>query len=944
MNTNNDLINSLTTSYLDKNNISAEGYHTKLLVNDHSRGVKVLRTIQHELDNCEEFLFSVAFITEGGLTVLANQLKEASDRGVKGKILTSSYLLFNSPKMFRKLLRYPNLEVKIYEEQPLHAKGYIFRNSKETTFIVGSSNLTTSALCTNKEWNLKLTSLNQGKIIDQSVGEFNYYWDIAQDLTEEWIQNYESKYIEIERIKQSSTINKVEKHIIPNTMQTNALKNLERLRSEGNNKALLISSTGTGKTYLSAFDVKNVKPRRMLFVIHREQIAKDALESFKRIMPDVSMGIYSGNVQELQADYIFTTVQTMSKKANLEKFDKSHFDYMIIDEAHRTSANTYQNILDYFTPDFLLGMTATPERTDGNNIFEHFDYNIAYEIRLQTAMEEEMLCPFHYFGVKDFTVDGKIIDDTTSFNNLIIEDRIDHIIDNINYYGYSGDRVKGLIFCSRNEEALAISNLMNEKGFKTVALSGKDSQEDREKYITLLTGSERALDYIITVDIFNEGIDIPELNQIVMLRPTQSSIIFVQQMGRGLRKNKDKSYVNIIDFIGNYKNNFLIPIALSGDTSFDKDKVKQFMIEGNSTLPGTSTINFDKVSREKIFEAINTTNFSTFANVKIQYFNLKYRLGRIPNLLDFMTNASIDPELIFNLNARSTYHEFLKKVDSDYTENLEEWEEHLLLLVSKEMCSGKRDTELLVLKELLDHGYCDKSSLHGKILIDGDFESAIRMLDLSFFTLVSRSKYGNEPFIRVDQDVVYLKENRIPSDTLRFMLYDLIEMGLFKFETSYKNRDEVTGLVLNERYSRQDMCKYFNWDSDNSSTVYGYLVKHNTFPIFVTYHKQESISDTTNYKDQFINNSIFSWDSKNRRTLESKEIKSLQEFKENNLPITLFVKREDAENKGFFYLGKLEPIDFSQGTIGESKQSVVHVTFKLKDPVREDIYHFLTES
>lgn len=942
---NSELVNSLRTSFLDKENISTESYHTKLLFNDYNRGVKVLRTIQHELDKCTEFLFSVAFITESGLNVLANQLRETNERGVKGKILTSSYLLFNQPKMFRKLMKYPNIEVKIYEKQPLHAKGYIFRKENETTFVVGSSNLTDSALCTNKEWNLKLTSLNEGQIIEQSMAEFNYIWNQAIPLTEEWVQNYEISYLDYERIKESRTAKEISRDIIPNTMQVEALKNLEALREAGESKALLISSTGTGKTYLSAFDVKNFKAKKMLFVIHREQIARDALNTFRNVIKDRTFGMYSGNSYELEADYIFTTVQTMSKQNNLNKFKKDHFDYIVIDEAHRSAAGTYQTIINHFEPKFLLGMTATPERSDDNNIYENFDYNIAYEIRLKQAMEENMLCPFHYFGVSELLVNDELINDSTRFNDLVSEARVDHILEQVSYYGYSGERVKGLIFCSRNDEAEELSKLLNQRGYLTRSLSGSNTQDEREEAINALVGQERELDYIITVDIFNEGIDIPEINQIVMLRPTQSSIIFVQQLGRGLRRNKNKEYVNIIDFIGNYKNNFLIPIALSGDKSFDKDSIKEFMIEGNSTLPGTSTINFDKITRDNIYESINTTKFSSMKNLRIQYQNLKFRLGRIPNLIDFMINDSVDPKLIFDLNGMSNYYNFLKKADKDYVGKLTEDEDIFLSLVSQEMVSGKRDTELIVLRQLLECNETSFDSVSDYLIKEGDFDQVIRLLDLSFFTSTTRNKFKNKKFVTNIDGVVSFSNDFIRSEEFNDQLHQLIELGLFKYEHRYKNRSKISGMLINERYGRKDMCKYFNWHSDMTSTVYGYLSKFNTFPIFVTYHKSNEISESTNYNDQFINNASFSWMTKSRRTLNSKEVKLLQEHKKNDLQISLFIKREDAENDGFYYLGEMEPLSFDQTTIGiETPQDIVNVTFKLKNPVREDIYHFLTES
>ena len=357
-------------------------------------------------------------------------------------------------------------------------------------------------------------------------------------------------------------------------MQEEALASLQQLRLNGEDKALVISATGTGKTYLSAFDVRNYQPKKLLFIVHRENIARAAMRSFKNVLGNISCGLFTGNAHEKDADYIFSTIQTIHKKEYRELFAPDAFNYIIIDEVHRAGANTYQELVQYFKPKFLLGMSATPERIDGFDIFKMFDYNIAYEIRLQQAMEYNLLCPFHYYGISDLSVEGIEIDEKTDFNLLVSEQRLKHILESIDRYGYSGDKVHGLIFCSRKEEARELSRLFNQKGFKTTALLGDDPESVRQKAIQQLEEEDKSkdyLDYIFTVDIFNEGVDIPKINQVVMLRPTESHIIFIQQLGRGLRKHQIKDYVVVIDFIGNYEKNFQIPIALSGHLSYNKD-------------------------------------------------------------------------------------------------------------------------------------------------------------------------------------------------------------------------------------------------------------------------------------------------------------------------------------------------------------------------------------
>ncbi|MCX0352785.1 DEAD/DEAH box helicase family protein, partial [Clostridium perfringens] len=602
------------TGLIDKHLNSNLALSPKLIINDYSKGSKVLNELIVELNKCDEFFMSVAFITSSGITPLLETFKLLNKKGIPGRILTTNYLNFSEPNALKKLLQFDNITLKMYTKENFHTKGYMFKHKDHYKLIVGSSNLTQTALTKNKEWNIQISSLENGALTKNVIDEFNNLWTQSEELNLNLINTYEDIYKKQRQVTKKTKAPTLEQYkLTPNKMQTAAIDNLNKLRKSGATKALLISSTGTGKTYLSAFELRNFNPKKALFVVHREQLAKQALNSFKNVFGDTkTMGILSGNIKEFDKDILFSTVQTLSKDDTLSSFKKDDFDYIIIDEVHRAGAASYQKFIDYFTPKFLFGMTATPERNDDFDIFKAFDHNIAYEIRLQQALEEDLLCPFHYFGISDIIVDGKELNDKTDFNLLTSEDRVKHIIEKINFYGYSGNRVKGLIFCSNQKEAFKLSELFNIHGFNTVALTGDNSQNEREDAINRLEQDEKenSLDYIFTVDIFNEGVDIPSVNQVIMLRPTKSSIVFIQQLGRGLRKCDSKEYVVILDFIGNYTNNFLIPIALSGDRSFNKDNTRKYITDGTRMIPGCSTINFDDISKKKIFESIDAANFN----------------------------------------------------------------------------------------------------------------------------------------------------------------------------------------------------------------------------------------------------------------------------------------------------------------------------------------------
>ena len=473
---------------IDKNSISLEQYRPRLLINDVSKGQKVLTSLISELSQCDEFFFSVAFITESGVVSLLNTLIELEKKNIKGRIIASRYLEFTQPKALRRLLAFKNIDLRIVTTGNHHTKGYIFRKKDVYSLIVGSSNMTQNALSTNKEWNLKVSSMEQGSLIHETLAEFDGLYQAAVTVNAQWIDQYEEIYLQnlvkqkaAKPEKQQEFFNAAENKsnyqidhqaltpatlplepIMPNKMQVKALAGIQEIRQDGEHKALLISATGTGKTYLAAFDVKKVKPHRLLFLAHREQLLNQAIESFERVFGgQITCGKLTGGYQQYGCPYLFSTVQTISKDEQLYSFKPHEFDYIIVDESHRAGAHTYQKILKYFKPQFLLGMTATPERTDEHNICADFDYNIAYEIRLQEAMQEDMLCPFHYFGISEITVDGVVIDDATDFKYLISEERTNNIIAQIKRYGHDGPSVKGLVFCSRNDEAAILSAQFN---------------------------------------------------------------------------------------------------------------------------------------------------------------------------------------------------------------------------------------------------------------------------------------------------------------------------------------------------------------------------------------------------------------------------------------------------------------------------------------------------
>ena len=952
-----NILDGAKTAFIDENNPSLNDFKPKLLFN--SSHTKVRNELIDQLRCCDEFIISTAFITLGGITPLLEELKNLEEKNIKGKILTTDYLSFTEPKALKKLDSFKNIEVRMFttENEGFHTKGYIFKKNNNYSAIVGSSNLTSAALVENKEWNVGFTTTENGEIIINLLCEFNELWNKSEHL-DDILPTYEKIYndnLNFKALRKTTAElrKKNIKDLAPNSMQEQFLTNIRKLIKNGEKRAILVSATGTGKTYASSFAVKDFNPKRFLFIVHREQIAKQSINAYKNVIKDKSFGLLTGNKKDFDKDYIFATIQTLSKEDVYTQFEKDEFDYIVIDEVHKAGAPSYLKIFNYFEPKFYLGMTASPERTDDFDIYELFDHNIAHEIRLQDALEEDLLCPFHYFGIQDVTFDNAEIDDNfKDFNYLASNKRVDYLLEKSEFYGYSGDRIKALVFCSRKSEAKELSKEFNRRGHPSCVLTGDDSQEKRLDAIDRLTNdsNKNKLEYIFTVDIFNEGVDIPEINQVLLVRPTQSPIIFIQQLGRGLRKFKNKEFVVILDFIANYRNNYMIPLALSGDRSYDKDNLRHYLMEGNKIIPGVSSVNFDEVSKQKIYESINTASFNRKALFKEKYKNLKFKLGKIPLLCDFYNNADFSPELILRHKDFQCYHLFLKEIEDDYLDTLSEDEINSLVFISQNLANGKRPHEVLILKCLMANGYFETDKINSLLSemygINNDLksiESAINILRLDFFIEKEKEKYGITTFFGEDYKISNQFRNFLAHDAYRKHLDDVLNYALLKYEDVYLGQSEGVNLKLFEKYSRKDACRLLNWPHDDSSTMYGYRIKHGTCPIFVTYDKNEDISESTKYKDEFISKSAFSWMTRSKVKLESKEAQTI--INDKDLKIHIFVKKSDDEGRDFYYIGQATPEEWHQTTIKNDKGQVlpiVNFKYSLHNVVGDELYEYLT--
>jgi len=930
-------------------------YNPRLVLNQDGRTVE--HVLVEELERGGDFTFSVAFISAGAIAQLKQHLR---DHKGSGRIVTSDFLGFNDPRAFAELLNLKKLlgiDVRRHTAGGFHAKGYIFERPRSVTAMIGSSNLTNRALSENHEWNLKVSAATGSDLANQLTSLLDEQIAASEPLTQEWIDEYAATYVAPpRRDSKKPAIQRdlpAASFIEPNIMQQDALLALDLARAQGAERAIIISATGTGKTMLSALDVRSVNPKRMLFVVHREQILDRTIQEYRRVLggPATDYGLLTGSSKQADRRFVFATIQTLSQESTISSFADDAFDYIIIDEAHRAGASTYQRVIERFKPQFLLGMTATPERTDGFNVFELFDYNVPYEIRLSKALEAEMLCPFHYFGISDIAYDdGQTTTDETPLQLLISPERVGHLIQALELYGQAGVAPRGLIFCSRLEEARRLSEELNKRSLhgqplRSVALTGEDSIEVREHQVAQLESGE--LDYILTVDVFNEGVDIPTLNQVIMLRQTQSAIVFVQQLGRGLRLADGKDYLAVIDFIGNYTNNFLIPIALFGDDSLNRESLRERLneaVEGGA-LPGLSSVSFDEISRERILNSINQTQLDSMSNLKNALVAMRNRVGEVPELWDFYRFHSVDPVLLGTKRQHfPALVQSLLRTDSGLTLS----ESRSLHLLSHEVLAAKRLHEFILLELLLSKGAATESEISGAFELAelpmnfSQITSAIDTLTLTGYAQADVNRYQVGIADRIG-DAIRLTDDfsaaHAKSAFLRNAVEDLLRTGKQLTQDRYQSELPFTPGM---QYSRRDAARIVGWPRSFASTIYGYKTDEasGVCAIFVTLHKSSEVDASTAYEDQLLDPSTMRWFSRSRRSLESKEVSLIVE---GLVEVHVFVKKDDAEGSDHYYLGRASAHEAEETTMPGSDGdplSVVTMLLKFRQPIKQGLFDY----
>ncbi|WP_323592681.1 DEAD/DEAH box helicase [Aliarcobacter butzleri] len=902
------------------------------------------------LDNCENFCFNVAFINFSGIQLLLDSFKKLEEKNIKGKILTSTYLNFTQIKALEKIKKFKNIELKIYDCEVsnigFHSKSYIFEFKDDYKILIGSSNITASAFKSNIEWNVKTVAKKDDIFLKDVLNEFETLWKRSSEVNDEFLTSY-SNFLNSQN-KEFKSFNS--NQIKTNFMQEKALEKLENLRKKGENKALIIAATGSGKTYLSAFDVKNFKAKTILFLVHRENILIKAKQSFENILPEInSFGLYTGNKKEQDKNYLFSTIQTMS--SNFLDFSQDFFEYIIIDEAHHVTSPSYKKILDYFKPKFLLGLTATSNRMDGNSIYEVFDENIALDIRLNDALEHNLIVPFHYYGISDIqSIDYENVDLTKIdllAKLLSVNKRVDFIIDKMNFYSNSGNKRKVLGFCVSKEHCNFMSEEFNKKGINSITLTSEDSISKREESIKKLENENDSLEVIFTVDIFNEGIDIPSINMVLFLRPTNSPIVFVQQLGRGLRKYKNKEFLTVLDFIGNHKKAYLIALALVGNKMIDKESIK-LSLQNNFADFKNAFISMDEISKSRILEQINKENFNQLKYLKEQYFEVKNILGKVPTLVDFLQFEDVINPLKF-IDESKSYIEFLAKAEENKKVKeliLDENFIKAIRFIENEL-PIKRVYEFAILKYLLNNDFCDEN-IAFKIL-----NKYLNRVDKE--TIIHSFLYLRQDFLDSAQKNRYLKlinyENKIARKTKEFkellenenykkIFLNSLNFGIYNYEEEFGLTDfGKPFLKLYSKYNMLNIAKLCNFPKIHSSfRGSGFLKYENDFFLFINLEK-EKFSKSANYHNAFLSKDVFTYQSKPSHSSDKGDGERLSENKKFGVKLHIFVRKYvqvDKKTQDFIYLGVANTLKYWDN-------KPINLELKLENPLSDKLFEEFTK-
>ena len=822
---------------------------------------------------------------------------------------------------------------------------------------------------------MKLTDSSFFNIYGKSLNQFEKLWhsNEAIELTQDFIDEYE-KYKKSVNVQNTFDYRKTkieqENEFVPNSMQKRILQKLKETRINGNKKGLVISATGTGKTYLAAMDIKqffeiksNAKNKlfeindkksktsniKFLFIAHREELLENAINVFSKILKidKNEFGRIYGGLKEIDKNIIFASIQSLRNCYN--EFKPSFFDYVIVDEFHHSMSDSYLKTLSYFNPKFLLGLTATPKRMDGKDILSLCDYNVVDEIGIKEALEEELIVPFHYFGVNDYTINydnipyknGKY-NEKILLENLLLNTRTDYIVKKINKFGFDGDELSAVAFCQNIEHAFFMKEEFSKKGYKSAVITANTSSNERSEILEKF--KNKKIEILCVVDILNEGIDIPTINLLLFLRPTMSSTIFIQQIGRGLRKAKNKDFVTIIDFIGNHKKDYLLINYFSSevdnkDTLFTKkEKIINEIKNQFSNIPKSCYVELDRICQNRIIEKIEKINFSSKNILKEMYLDYKAEIGKSENEIlkvsDFDTNIELFQELSLKLG--SFYNAQLQFENSEIKQNkiflLNSEETEFLEYLEKKLTIVEPFTYLIV-KYLINNDFINleiivdeyknyfniKDNFQKEYVINRIFTELVedeileknstknRLFKISkkYNKIFENKKENND---EINLKLIDLDNSQNTNYNFKNRLEDLLYLGLSEFK---KNNNlsifNENILIPYKKYKRIELQILLDSKVPKGSWRAGYANTDKDICLFATIDKTHIFQENLKYDNSLFADDIIQWISQPKTSHNSSVGQMFIHHKEKGFKVHIFIRKYAFMNGNktnpFIYLG-----------------------------------------